>query len=339
MGRLTVLLTSPRLPPGLLTPDAWQAPRAGGRDRHAPIGPAPLASSLTSAGFEVIERPDVDRGPRSSALAADRDVVWLAADDGDPALTAELAASRRTTRPRAGDARATVEVEIVVGVLRPGSAPGCSTRSTVMDTLRRECPWDREQTHESLVPYLVEEAYEVIEAIETLETERGPTAARGARRPAAAGALPCPAGRRGPGCARSRSTTWRRGLVEKLVRRHPHVFADTEVTGAADVDGNWEQIKRAEKGRTSAVDGHPGRPARAEPRRQRDRPRAAVKSRRSSVPVPDGETGLHARRPSGEVLFALVAAARAAGLDAGAGAAGPGTPRDRRHPRRRPHPA
>jgi len=111
------------------------------------------------------------------------------------------------------------------------------------------CPWDREQTHQSLRPYLVEEAYETVEAIDAgnpdqLRAELGDLllqVAFHAQLAAEAGAFTA-----GDVVA---------GLVEKLIRRHPHVFGDVRVGGADDVLVNWEAIKARERA---------GEPARAE---------------------------------------------------------------------------
>ena len=116
------------------------------------------------------------------------------------------------------------------------------------------CPWDRKQTHASLKPYAIEETYEVLEAIDggdptKLEDELGDLLLQVL--------LHAQISSEAEGfdiadvCARIR---------EKLQRRHPHVFADTQVSGVDDVLRNWEQIKRAEKGnesRKSALDGVP----------------------------------------------------------------------------------
>jgi XTP/dITP diphosphohydrolase len=177
-----------------------------------------------------------------------------------------------------------------------------------MDRLRRDCPWDRKQTHESLVRYLLEEAYETIDAIESgdrqhLEEELGDlllqvifhsqVASEDAEAPFDIDDV---AG----------------GIVEKLVRRHPHVFGDTDAPDAATVEANWETIKNAEKGRESAMDGIPlGLPALSLADKVVGR---TIKSDQTlSVPSPD-ETAYDAES-LGEVLFALVAAARAADLD------------------------
>jgi tetrapyrrole methylase family protein/MazG family protein len=114
------------------------------------------------------------------------------------------------------------------------------------------CPWDREQTHDSLKKFTIEETYEVIEAIESgdpakLEDELGDFVLQAllhAQIASEAGQFDI-----GDVC---------RTLREKLQRRHPHVFADVEVSGVADVLYNWEQIKKVEyEHRTSVLDGVP----------------------------------------------------------------------------------
>ncbi len=127
----------------------------------------------------------------------------------------------------------------------------------VMARLRAEggCPWDREQTRESLKPYVVEEAYEVLEAIDEgdvnkLREELGDLLlqvvfqAQVARE---AGEFTI--------------TEVIQAIVEKLVRRHPHVFGDATASSAQEVLRRWEAIKRAERkdagGRPSALDGVP----------------------------------------------------------------------------------
>ena len=113
----------------------------------------------------------------------------------------------------------------------------------VMAQLRSEsgCPWDREQTHESLKPYLLEEAYEVLERIdendkEELCNELGDLllqvvfhAQIGSEQASFDIDQVCQA------------------IVDKLIRRHPHVFADTAVNNADEVVVNWERIKKEER--------------------------------------------------------------------------------------------
>lgn len=124
----------------------------------------------------------------------------------------------------------------------------------VMHRLRSPggCPWDAEQTHESLLKYLLEESYEFSEAVDeqdrvAMREELGDVLLQVYFHAAiAAEDLTDPftiedvAG----------------GIADKLIRRHPHVFTDSEVT-FDDVLENWEKQKREEKGRTSATDGVP----------------------------------------------------------------------------------
>jgi tetrapyrrole methylase family protein/MazG family protein len=123
---------------------------------------------------------------------------------------------------------------------------------SVVRRLREECPWDREQTHESLTRYVIEEAYEVVDAIEGgdvghLEEELGDLLLQVVLHSAIA--------------AQAGDFTIAdvaRTVTDKMVRRHPHVFGDVEVGGADDVRRNWEQIKASEKPeRTSVLDGIP----------------------------------------------------------------------------------
>ena len=123
----------------------------------------------------------------------------------------------------------------------------------VMARLREECPWDRKQTHESLVKNLIEETYELVEAIGSgsegqLEDELGDVLLQvlfhsNIARQAAAFDIEDVA----------------EVLRQKLVRRHPHVFGDVEVEDAEEVKANWERIKETERGgvRPSLLDGVP----------------------------------------------------------------------------------
>lgn len=163
----------------------------------------------------------------------------------------------------------------------------------VMDRLRSPggCPWDAKQTHASLMPYLLEEAYETYEALEdgdltALREELGDLLLQILfhARIALDWGIDEVAG----------------DLVDKLVRRHPHVF---EGTSAEDLEGSWERIKQAEKGRTSVTDGIPlGQPALSLAAKLQ---RRAAKLGAPTVAVP----GL------GGELWALVAQCQEAGLD------------------------
>jgi tetrapyrrole methylase family protein/MazG family protein len=129
-------------------------------------------------------------------------------------------------------------------------------------TLREQCPWDIEQTHESLIPYLLEETYEVVDALQALAESPGPSADEHLIEEL--GDLlyqiefnAVIAEQEG----RFTIADVAEGIHDKLVRRHPHVFGDVVVdddSGAVDtVLSNWEDIKRAEKGRTSIFEGIP----------------------------------------------------------------------------------
>ena len=123
----------------------------------------------------------------------------------------------------------------------------------VMDRLRSPggCPWDAEQTHESLIKYLLEESYEFIDAIETddrdgLREELGDVLLQVYFHSRIAQDHPTD-----PFSIEDVA----RGIADKLISRHPHVFENLEVSGTDEIIDNWEAIKAKEKGRTSAIDG------------------------------------------------------------------------------------
>jgi len=123
----------------------------------------------------------------------------------------------------------------------------------VMDRLRSPggCPWDAEQTHQSLIKYLLEESYEFIDAIETDDRagmceELGDVLLQvyfhsriAQDHPTDPFTIDDVAG----------------AIADKLISRHPHVFENLEVSGTDEIIENWEAIKAREKGRTSAIDG------------------------------------------------------------------------------------
>ena len=125
----------------------------------------------------------------------------------------------------------------------------------VMDKLRSPggCPWDAEQSHSSLLKYLLEESYEFIEAVEdndraAMQEELGDIL------------LQVYFHSRMAEEDKSNPFTIEdvaNGVVEKLIRRHPHVFSDVKSTSSAEVLENWEAQKAVEKGRTSVIDGVP----------------------------------------------------------------------------------
>ena len=119
----------------------------------------------------------------------------------------------------------------------------------VMHRLRSGCPWDAQQTHESLVHYLVEETMEVVEAVEAgaddqLVEELGDLLLQVIFHAEIAAET-----------GRFTIADIARGISDKLISRHPYVFSEAEVP--ADLMSSWERAKAAEKQRTSALDGIP----------------------------------------------------------------------------------
>lgn len=186
-----------------------------------------------------------------------------------------------------------------------------------MDRLRSPggCPWDAEQTHESLAPYLLEEAYEAFQAIEdgdlaALRDELGDVLLQVLFHARLAEELPVD--------ERWTIDDVAAGLVAKLERRHPHVFGDVTVDGADEVNRNWEQIKAAERG------GKP--PVASVPLSAPALTLAAKLQRKSGAPVPDDGAELLAAvqrftaeatdDAAGELLWTAVALMRAQGIDA-----------------------
>jgi XTP/dITP diphosphohydrolase len=188
----------------------------------------------------------------------------------------------------------------------------------VMDRLRRECPWDRRQTHSSLAPYLLEECYEALDAL-----ERGDLAAL---REELGDVLLQVVFHARLAAERTDGTGWTiddvaDGIVAKLIRRHPHVFSDVAVAGADEVSVNWETIKaaeRAEKAASRAAAG--GKEASVLDGVALGQPAlslvAQLQRRAERAGAPDGlDEGSAGVSPIGAELFALVARAREAGVD------------------------
>jgi XTP/dITP diphosphohydrolase len=185
------------------------------------------------------------------------------------------------------------------------------------------CPWDLEQTHASLARHLVEEAYEVLDAIE----EGGPDHLREelgdlllqvvfhAQLAEDAGQFDVDA--------------VARGITEKLVRRHPHVFGDVTVGSAGEVLRNWETIKREQEGRTDPLAGIPSAlpalqlAAKLQRRAaeggvawpERDSPIAAVRRALEEAGAAGATEPEQREQAIGELLFAVVALAREGGVE------------------------
>lgn len=306
---LTVLLSSSRVAPGLLSWQAWAALREAAQV-VVPSDDHPQLAALESAGIAVSAGDFADA---AAAAAEGKRVVWLAPPDED--FSPDLPSG-----------------EIAARVL-PGSSdlPGAHLIDVVavMDTLRVSCPWDREQTHSSLLRYLLEEAYEAAEAIEmsdfpAMREELGDVlfqavfhARVASERPASDGGFTI--------------DDVADVLVAKLKRRHPHVFGAVSVSSADEVNRNWEEIKKAEKasrasasgsGPASVLDGVPfGQPAlslAAQLQRRAERAGAPSPSGSPSG-LPSDFDGADADRAAGadvgEELMRVVARARSAGVD------------------------
>jgi XTP/dITP diphosphohydrolase len=122
-----------------------------------------------------------------------------------------------------------------------------------MDRLRSPggCPWDAEQTHQSLIKYLLEESYEFADSVDdddraAMREELGDILLQVYFHSRIAQEHPTD-----PFSIEEVAE----GIADKLIRRHPHVFGDEAVKSSADVLANWEKLKAAEKNRNSATDG------------------------------------------------------------------------------------
>jgi XTP/dITP diphosphohydrolase len=124
-----------------------------------------------------------------------------------------------------------------------------------MDKLRSPggCPWDAEQSHSSLLKYLLEEAYEFIEAVEDNDRDAMQEELGDILLQVYFHSRMAEEDKINPFTIEDVAN----GVVEKLIRRHPHVFSDVKSTSSAEVLENWEAQKAVEKGRTSVIDGVP----------------------------------------------------------------------------------
>ncbi|MBB3083212.1 MazG family protein [Geodermatophilus sabuli] len=269
---------SPSLP-GLLGPAGWRA-LAGERPIVALPGAAATAAALRAAGWVVEDLPDA-----GAAAARPDEVVALVS--GERVEAAEL----------------------VDGAPVPSGARLLDVVA-VMDRLRSPggCPWDAEQTHASLRGYLLEEAHEAYDAIvdddaAAMREELGDVLLQvvfHARVAAEAGAD-----------RRFTIDEVAGDLVDKLVRRHPHVFGDAGPRDVAEVEAGWEEIKKAEKQRRSPTEGV-----------SRSQPAAAWgaalvrRAARAGLPVPEpAELSTRSPEELGERLLAVVSGAAQRGWD------------------------
>jgi tetrapyrrole methylase family protein/MazG family protein len=255
---------------------------------------------------------------------------------GLPVLLRALETRRISCALVPGMPRATLQAAISMPLvpLPPGSAHHTwDDMVEVMARLRRSCPWDREQTHRSLVPFLIEETYELAEAIE-LDKDAGLCEELGdlLLQVLFHAQLATEVGRFSIADVVD-------GLANKMIRRHPHVFGDQAVAGVADVWQNWEQIKSKEasgQARESRLDGIP-KDLGALQRGQRMQDKASrvgfdwpdaravtekvaeelaelTEARAHTTGKPSEDP--HLREELGDVLFSVVNFARALGIDA-----------------------
>nr|WP_232546351.1 nucleoside triphosphate pyrophosphohydrolase [Streptomyces antimycoticus] len=293
-GRIVLLTTTHRVAPGLLSWPAWQA--LHGADRVLSGDPDhPQLPYLREAGVVVEPGSPAARELVDYCVAeGGRTAVVLTSAEGESELTdglARLAGSGREAMP---------DLELL-----PGSydLPGARLLDLVqvMDRIRAECPWSGTRTNEELVKYGIEEAYELVEAIEegdreALLEELGDVLlqvvfhARIAQDdPEDPFSIDDVAG----------------GIVDKLIHRHPHVFGDEAAETPEDVQRHWLRTKAAEKQRDSVTEGVPlGQPALALTAKLASRARTAA----LDVALPDG-TGI------GYELLALAVRAEADGVD------------------------
>lgn len=355
---LTVVVEAPWCP-GAFSLQAWHALS---RTRHlVVVGADGAAAALREAAAAT---PD-DHVVAPAVVASAGDVMPLAGMTvlvGDP----ECALDVTTRAQRAG---------LSVHRIDPPAAPVGAHLLALVGVEQRllgpgGCPWDREQTHRSLARHLLEESYEVLEAIdqlpaagdapggmpsegvgsESIETATDKPAASGLTPPASPGAPDATAtaalveelgdlllqvvfhAELGRVAGQFDIDDVARTIRDKLVRRHPHVFAQAQVANSAEVVANWETIKREQEGRTAPFSGIPA----ALPALQYA---AKVQSRAVSAglttPVPDAGTRAVAslarvvelaagtdrepevlQRGVGELLDDVVMLARTLGVDA-----------------------
>lgn len=236
----------------------------------AALGVDPVAEGVRMVdGRRFAVEAAGERGPLLVAQCDTRQVlsdIKLTADDlGQVVVLQRLGLPDESVTTVAwADLDKEVEPDHLTSIYLPAGAPPVAREvarfAELVRTLRERCPWDREQTHRTLTRHLLEETYEVLEAIEALpldpedessgegfdhlEEELGDLlfqvvfhATLGAEE------------------GRFTLADVARGIHDKLVHRHPHVFAGVQADTPAEVVSNWEQIKRDEKGRSSIMDG------------------------------------------------------------------------------------
>jgi XTP/dITP diphosphohydrolase len=343
MTSVVLVASSPRFAL-LFPPQTWRALEAARPVWLLDLGhPSVPALDVGEIAFELLPVA-TDSGPAGRDLllvgqGIDADQVSAARRQADALIgLAKERGSATLLLPPTGDgllvqlvsdraARQHIEVEAVYPL---GEPKGSALLDLVATETRLRgpggCPWDAEQTHASLARHLVEEVYETLDAIEEDEPAGGgPEHLREelgdlllqvvfhAQIAEDAGEFDVDA--------------VARGITEKLVRRHPHVFGDVQVGSAGEVLRNWETIKREQEGRTDPLAGIPSAlpalqlAAKLQKRvgdtgfswPDRDRPAAKVGEALEEVMAAEGAEVLE--RGVGELLFAVVALARERGVE------------------------
>jgi tetrapyrrole methylase family protein/MazG family protein len=230
----------------------------------AALGVDPLAAGVRLVdGRRFAVEAAGERGPLLVAQCDSRTVlsdVKLAVDDG--AEPGSVIVLQRLGLPDEAvvdvawdDLDRVVEPDHLTTLWIPSWAPSVGRELVrfheLVRTLRERCPWDREQTHRSLTSHVIEETYEVVDAIESgdddhLAEELGDLLFQVEFHAVIAEQE-----------GRFTMADVARGIHDKLVHRHPHVFGTVDADHVEQVLVNWEAIKRAEKGRTSLFDGIP----------------------------------------------------------------------------------
>jgi XTP/dITP diphosphohydrolase len=231
-----ILVLSPRVAPGILTLDAWDALRAADVVRASVDDPHVQAIVASGIPVEITE----------ATPAGEPGLVWIAP-------TGDAAWARTLADDLMADGGGTADVEVVFGSYDlPGSA--LLDVVEVMDRLRRECPWTATQTHDSLSHYLLEEAHETLEALDSgdgdhLREELGDLLMQIVFHARIAAET-----------SEHDGGGWdiddvAAGIAAKLIRRSPHVFGDATASTPDEVDAAWQRIKATEKRRTSPFEG------------------------------------------------------------------------------------
>jgi XTP/dITP diphosphohydrolase len=261
-GPSVALVETSELLPGLLSFPAWDVLGTADRIFVRDAGRHPFAVHLDLAGLDLetlppapLERGDLDltrpgrpedrrlaKSLVARAVAEGRVVYLLGPDDDRLALALAGMAAEHD-----------LELELVLLAQQPAGTELLRLVG-VMQRLRdpeHGCPWDLEQDHDSLLRYLVEETYELVAAVEEgddhdLEEELGDVLLQvvfHARIAQDRGAFTI--------------DDVARAISDKLVRRHPHVFADGDAATAEEVQTRWDELKAEEKGREGPFDGVP----------------------------------------------------------------------------------